>query len=140
MYDQNLTFRNAIGIREIPTTILLNPQGELVLATSEIIKSQGNLRAMLDYATKGRGKATEDYVSKNLLVSDGSVKQSVDSAKKSTQAQSIDVYKRQIETAPTSLLPGIAQIRCAASFCTITVREEIGRRDSSRFMMMGEVM
>lgn len=89
LYDQNLTFRNAIGIREIPTTILLNPQGELVLATSEIIKSQGNLRAMLDYATKGRGKATEDYVSKNLLVSDGSVKQSADSAKKSTQAQSI---------------------------------------------------
>ena len=46
LYDQNLTFRNAIGIREIPTTILLNPQGELVMATSEIIKSQGNLRAM----------------------------------------------------------------------------------------------
>ena len=63
LYDQNLTFRNAIGIREIPTTILLNPQGELALATSEIIKSRGNLRAMLDYATKGRGKATEDYVS-----------------------------------------------------------------------------
>ncbi len=85
VYDKDLKFSNSVGIVQIPTTIILDPQGKAVVCYPNIIKSQGHLRAMIDYATKGADHATFDYLRKNLLKQDGSLK----SSKTDSPAQSL---------------------------------------------------
>ena len=43
-------------------------------------------------------------------------------------------------TAPQARVPGGAHNRCAASFCTITVKARMGSRSSSSRMMTGDVI
>lgn len=61
-----LKFRYTLGINFIPTTILLNPQGEVELMIPRILKSASEVRALLDYAVNAAANATADYVKKNL--------------------------------------------------------------------------
>lgn len=102
VYDKDLRFSDSIGIVQIPTTILLDPQGRAVICYPNIIKSQGHLRAMLDYAVKGADSATYSYVSNSLLNKDGSVA----SAPADSPAQSM-----LAEYAALSLKPELLQLQ-----------------------------
>lgn len=88
LYDDKAKSFVSIGGMQIPTTLILNPKGEIVVCYPDTIKTQGHLRALLDYATKGADNAVYSYVKDNLLRSDGSVKVSESSAKTDVQAQS----------------------------------------------------
>lgn len=89
LYDEGLAFRNALGINSIPTTILLNPEGEVELMNPNVITTPGQLRAMLDYAINGADSATLSYVQANLLNESGSVKRAVGSTTTSSAAQGL---------------------------------------------------
>ena len=89
LYDKGLNFRNALGINSIPTTFVLNHQGEVVLINPNVITSAGEVRAMLDYAINGADKATLSYVQANLLNQSGTVKRQVGSNYISYDAQSL---------------------------------------------------
>ena len=89
LYDTQLKFRYTLGINFIPTTILLNPQGEVELMIPRILKSASEVRALLDYAVNSAANATTDYVKKNLMLSDGTVKMAEASKRTSSAAQSL---------------------------------------------------
>lgn len=89
LYDEGLAFRNALGINSIPTTILLNPEGEVELINPNVITTPGQLRAMLDYAINGADSATLSYVQANLLNESGSVKRAAGSTTTSSAAQGL---------------------------------------------------
>ena len=79
----------ALGINSIPTTILLNPEGEVELINPNVITTPGQLRAMLDYAINGADSATLSYVQANLLNESGSVKRAAGSTTTSSAAQGL---------------------------------------------------
>ncbi len=89
LYDTQLKFRYTLGINFIPTTILLNPQGEVELMIPRILKSASEVRGLLDYAVNSAANATADYVKKNLMLSDGTVKTAEASKRTSSAAQSL---------------------------------------------------
>mgnify|MGYP003190929387 FL=1 len=89
LYDTELTAFQSLGVAQIPTTVLLDEQGRVVMCDPYIIRSANYLRAMLDCAAKGRDAATLRYVSENLLNSDGSVKTAIGSSKTDSCAQSL---------------------------------------------------
>lgn len=89
LYDTQLSAFHSLGVTQIPTTVLLDEQGKVVLSYPNIIKSPNHLRAMLDCAAKGRDAAPLRYVTGSLLNSDGSVKTAPGSQKTDTRAQSL---------------------------------------------------
>ena len=88
-YPALLVIGQLLGINFIPTTILLNPQGEVELMIPRILKSASEVRALLDYAVNAAANATADYVKKNLMLSDGTVKTAEASKRTSSAAQSL---------------------------------------------------
>lgn len=109
LYDTQLKFRYTLGINFIPTTILLNPQGEVELMIPRILKSASEVRALLDYAVNAAANATADYVKKNLMLSDGTVKTAEASKRTSSAAQSLlaeyapTAFDRELLNTPAQL-------------------------------------
>lgn len=67
LYDKDRTLTNELGIAEIPTMIILDPQGRVVLSEPHVIKSSAHLRSLIDYAVKGRDTAPLRYLEKKIL-------------------------------------------------------------------------
>ena len=88
LYDHDAKSFQSLGIIQIPTTLLLNPEGEIIYCYPDVIETKDHLRAILDYATKGADAQTLSYVQSNLLKADGTVKKAATVSNTSSTAQS----------------------------------------------------
>lgn len=69
IYDRNLEVYNSLGIKIIPTTIIINPEGRVSYCYAGTIALADQLRSMIDYSRLGAAYATEGFV-KNEMLSD----------------------------------------------------------------------
>lgn len=69
VYDSNLEVYNSLGIKIIPTTIIIDPEGRVSFCFAGSISFADQLRAMIDYSRLGAVYATENFV-KNEMMSD----------------------------------------------------------------------
>lgn len=88
LYDHNAKSFRSLGITQIPTTLVLNPEGEIVYCYPDVIETKDHLRAILDYVTEGADAQTLAYVQNNLLKTNGTVKKTTSSGAVSSTAQS----------------------------------------------------
>lgn len=73
VYDKELTIYNELGICIVPTTFILNEDGELVYCYAGVIESEEQLKSMINYAKEGAASDTESFVTSNLISPEGGV-------------------------------------------------------------------
>lgn len=80
VFDVDLTVYEELGIKRIPTTIILDPESRVLFCYTGVIKSASMLEAMLSYAVDGYSEATYDFVCARMLNEDGGMKTGTDTS------------------------------------------------------------
>ena len=75
--DSDLSVYDALGLHIIPTTFLLDRDGNVRFCNAGVIESEAELNAMLDYARYGAAADTESFVENNLTTANGGVQMHV---------------------------------------------------------------
>lgn len=73
VYDNDLRVYNELGICIVPTTFVLDEQGNVAFCHAGVIESEAQLNAMIEYVRNGAAKATEDFVKQTIMLSEGGI-------------------------------------------------------------------
>ena len=71
VYDKALKVYDKLGICIVPTTLFLNPDGELVFCHAGVIDSMEEFSSMISYVKNGPEKDLRDYIMQCLMGEDG---------------------------------------------------------------------
>ncbi len=73
LYDQGLTAYEAAGLQIVPTTIILDLQGDLAFCHPGALENQSQLASMLSYVRNGPAADTESFVTESMMSPEGGV-------------------------------------------------------------------
>ena len=73
VYDNDLSVYNELGICIVPTTFVLDEQGNVAFCRAGVIESEEQINAMIEYARDGAAKATEEFVKQTIMSSEGGI-------------------------------------------------------------------
>lgn len=67
LYDNKRALTNDLKVAEIPTMIILDPDGKPIVSEPGVIKTKSKLRAFIDYAIEGGDQDVLEYIQEELL-------------------------------------------------------------------------
>jgi hypothetical protein len=67
LYDENLTAYDAMGIQIVPTTLILDTEGNLSYCYAGVLESKEELESMIAMARDGSDAATLQFVEENMM-------------------------------------------------------------------------
>ncbi len=79
VYDNNKTVYNSLGIKKIPTTIIISPEGEVSAVFTGTIESVYSLESVIDFVTNGYSAQTFDFIKNNMINQYGGLRTSFES-------------------------------------------------------------
>ena len=67
LYDDKRALTNELKVAEIPTMVVLDPDGKPIVSAPGVIKTKSKLRAFIDYAVEGGDQAVLGYLQEEVM-------------------------------------------------------------------------
>lgn len=71
LFDQDMTLYQKLGLKRIPTTIILDKEGKVLFCYTGVIENASQFEAMLSYAIQGYAAGTEEFVLQAMMNGQG---------------------------------------------------------------------
>ncbi len=71
LFDQDMTLYQKLGLKRIPTTIILDKEGKVLFCYTGVIENASQFEAMLSYAIQGYAAGTQEFVLQAMMNEQG---------------------------------------------------------------------
>lgn len=71
LFDQDMTLYQKLGLKRIPTTIILDKEGKVLFCYTGVIENASQFEAMLSYAIQGYAAGTQEFVLQAMVNEQG---------------------------------------------------------------------